>query len=158
MYLHHNDFVVWRNGRETIIASLRIFGEVEKADGRIFFLPQNRFWDTSLGHDPTKRILVGVRFQCVGFNGFDPEKLALFEVSVTTDRGLSVVSSKKFQDKDDYIFEYLSLFPIFVQIDNFLYNKRTMFEVGWKRESHNALRDEYIFHLRVDKREETIDG
>ena len=156
MFLHYNDYVVWRNGDETIVVKLRIFGEVERANGRNVFLPQNRFWDTSLGHDPTKRILVGAQFQCVGFNGFDPEELVLFRTSITTDRGLPVVYSKRFRNENDHIFEYLSLFPMFVQIDNFLYSKRTMFEIGWKREPHETLKGEYIFYLHVGKREEPI--
>ena len=158
MFLHYNDYVVWRNGDETIIAKLRILGGVEKANGRNVFLPQNRFWDTSLVHDPTKRILVGTQFQCIGFNGSDPEESVLFRTSITTDRGLPVAYSKRFRNENDhvFVFEYLSLFPMFVQIDNFLYGKRTMFEIGWERKSHETLKGEYIFYLRVGKREELI--
>jgi hypothetical protein len=156
MLLHHNDFTVWRNGDETIVTKLRIIGEIEKANGRNVFLPQSRFWDTSRNSDPTKRILVRAQFQCVGFNGSDPEELMLFKASVATDRGRPVEFFRKFQCENDYIFEYWSHFPIFAQIDNFLYNKRTTFEIGWKREHHETLRDEYVFHLCVGKHEESM--
>jgi len=151
MFLHHNEFLVWKNGDEMIIASFRILGELAKADGKTICVPQPEFWDTSRNKYPTTRVLLGVQFQFIGIN---PEDLVACRVLVSTNNGSPVRLHNDFREDGDRFLEYRSYYPMVVQVDNDLYNKRTTFEVYWDREPHARLKKEFVFHLRVERREE----
>jgi len=151
MFLHHNEFLVWKNGDEIIIARFRILGEMAKADGKTICVPQPEFWDTSRSENPTTRVLLGVQFQ---FIGIDPEDLVACRVLVSTNNGSPVKLHDDFREDGDRFLEYRNYYPMVVQIDNNLYNTLTTFEACWDREPHAKLKKEFVFHLRVERHEE----
>lgn len=153
MFLHKNEFLIWRNGKdETVIAKFRILGEVQRENGSIRHMAQSEFWDTSQCTDLTRRVQVAVQFQ---FIGIEPEDLAACKVDVSTSNG-SRAYCLKFRDGNDCMLEYRSPYPMDVRVENNLYNKRTLFRAHWDRRPHSTLNNEFIFRLCVEKRDESM--
>lgn len=155
MLLHSNEFPIWRNGDELIIAKFQILGMVLRADGKIISLPRPEFWDTSRNPDPTTRVMLAVKFQ---FHNIDPESLTACRVKVFTNDGRPVTLREDFRNDDGRVLDYRSYYPIRVEIENDLTNMRTMFLVRWDRMPHAKLKNEYVFWLRVERREESMKG
>jgi hypothetical protein len=153
MFIHHNDFIVWRNGNEMVVAKFRIVGEVQRADGGIRQIPQPEFWDTSRNTDPTLRVLTSVQFQLIGI---EPEELAMLEVNVATNMGKNVEHFRSGWDENVYMIEYSTRWPMTVLVKNFLTNHETVFEVRWERKPHATVSGEYIFWFQVEKYEKSL--
>jgi len=152
MLLHHNDFPIWRSDGKMVVAKFRIVGEVVKEDERILRIPRPKFWDTSKGPDPTRRILTAVQFQ---FYKVMPEELTTCEVNVSASNGSLIKDCREFQDENGYIIEYLDYCPMVVVVKNYLIKKLIRFEVRWDRRP-NQIPGEYIFYLRLGQYSEPL--
>ena len=152
MYLHHNDFIVWRDNGKMVVAKFRIVGEIVRECERIIRIPEPVFWDTNKNADPTRRIFVSVQFQ---FHGIKLEELTTCKVNICTSNGSRVEYYQEFQIDNEDIIEYSTYYPMVVTVENYLMNKSTKFEVNWERRLHRV-QGEYIFYLRVGKYPETL--
>ena len=97
MFLHHNDFLIWRDGIKMILAKFRIIGVVQGPNGEMKYVPRPEFWDTNKSDDPTVRVLTSVQFQFEGLTLDEiPEGL---EVEISTNRGDEVEHSQETKKK-----------------------------------------------------------
>lgn len=153
MFLHHNDFVIWREKAKIILAKFRIIGIVQGPNGEMKYVPRPEFWDTNKSDDPTIRVLTSVQFQFEGLNIDEvPENL---EVWVSTNRGDEV---ERFQEnQEENYLEYSTRWPMMVKVKNRTLNKQTIFITSWTREPHSTLPKEYIFWFEVRKEESHLD-
>ena len=138
-----------------VVAKFRIVGEVQRADGCIGHVSQPEFWDTSKNTDPTIRVLTSVQFQ---FAGIRPDELAMLKVNVATNKGTETEHCQSGLAQDNvFVIEYASRWPMTVVVKNFLTNHETVFEVRWERKPHATFSDEYVFWLRVEKSEKSME-
>ncbi len=153
MFLHRNERIIWRNGSRMITMKFFIVGEVKRVDGKSFFISQSVFWDSSRYPDPTKRILVGVRFT---FYGIDPDELTNYEVKVSTNNGSPVDYYQEFKHNDCIVLEYRSYYPLVVKVHDYPLNKRYEFVAQWNRKPHESQLNDFIFVLYVKSHSEPL--
>ena len=153
MFLHHNDFLIWRDGIKMILAKFRIIGVVQGPNGEMKYVPRPEFWDTNKSDDPTVRVLTSVQFQFEGLTLDEiPEGL---EVEISTNRGDEVEHSHENQE-ENYL-EYSTRWPMVVKVKNRKLNKQIIFTTSWTRQPHQTIPKEYIFRFEVKREESCID-
>lgn len=152
MFLHHNDFVVWRDGVKMILAKFRIIGAVQVASGEIKYIPRSEFWDTSKSVDPTIRVFCAVQFQ---FEGLTLDEIpGYLGVEISTNRGDEVEHFQENQEAN-YL-EYSTRYPMVVVVKNRKMKKQIAFTTSWTREPSPTPK-EFIFWFKVEKEESYVD-
>lgn len=155
MFLHSNDFVLYREGGKTVILKIRILGEVVESSEQIKFIPRPDFWDSSKCKDPTKRACLGAQIHFYNTTPEELEKLELLKINVTTDQG-TPIKRDAFKDEHGYVIEYLSYYPLTITVENRLINQQTIFEVSWDRYNHYTSYGDYVFKLRVHQHQNPL--